>query len=103
MKANPAAALRESGSSLADQARRSGVGHMSDTERATLRAYLATLAPAKRLREAYGHADRANETAVDEVWTVLGREPSTEEYREMASMFRKAAKSLDADAKRVGK
>lgn len=89
--------------SLADQARRSGVGHMSPTERSALRAYLATLDAKERIREAYGTAGRASDEATDEVWEVLGREPTASEYRAMAEVMREAAEGLEKEAGRVGK
>jgi hypothetical protein len=94
----PTDVLLERGSALADEARRSGVEHMGDAERVMLRTYLSTLDPVTRVQEAYGHSDRATETAVAVVWRLLGREPTPQEYAVLAEMFREAAGSLDASA-----
>lgn len=80
---------------LAERARRSGPGNLSDAERRALSVYLGGLTPSHCIREAYGRSEHANETAVDEVWAVLGREPNAGEYRALAVLFRQAARDLD--------
>lgn len=91
------------GEDLAERARRSGIDGLTIDEREALRMYLLKLRPAAAIREAFGHADRAAERVVDEVWTVMGDEPTAGEYMALGRMFEEAAKIMRNNARERSK
>lgn len=76
---------------IADLLRRSGLDNVNEEQRAILRAHAATLTPRARVRLRIPWGDNLIEGPIDDVWAMLDRQPTAEEYREIANLCGEAA------------
>lgn len=74
-----------------DKVRRGWVFEMTPSELAALRAEMSSATARKVARIRHLHGDGIAERVIDEVWHLMGRQPTPEEYREIAILLREAS------------